>query len=46
MNKLQDLTRATLCQHVGKIMELIKDYFPKYQSKLVTHALFRSINTT
>jgi hypothetical protein len=41
MNHFENLTRPVFQKHIIKIMELMKDYFPKWFLQLVLISLFR-----
>jgi hypothetical protein len=46
MNNFGDLSRGAFLSNIGKIIELSKDYFPKWHAKLVHSQARRSTATT
>lgn len=45
MNSFGSLTRTTIHQHIRKMLELIREYFPNWHKKLVRLQPFRSRST-
>jgi hypothetical protein len=41
MNHFNNLTRSVIHQHIRKILDLIREYFPNWQKKLVNPMLYR-----
>ena len=45
MNRLENLSRSAFSVHIKKIIELLKDYFPKWFNRIVNISLSRLDNT-
>lgn len=45
MNHFGNLTRSSIHQHIKKILDLIREYFPNWHKKLVIFGSLRSCST-